>query len=135
MALRGWQPGLPRRNLAPYSGAGLSAQGVKGAKFETSLLPILEPYYPGVYRLKNQGAKDKGDYKLPGEARFIIQAKNWQRLSLGQWVDAATQQAANAGVPVGVVFHKRKGTTDPREQFVTLKVKDFLWLMNGSPSP
>lgn len=115
----------------------MTAQAQKGAKFESSLLPLLELHYPGVYRLKNQGAKDKGDFKLPGETRFIIQAKNWNRLSLGQWVDAATTQAANAGVPVGVVTHKRKGTTAALEQFVTMKLGDFLWLMNesGSPSP
>jgi hypothetical protein len=111
----------------------MSAARQKGTAFETSLLPLLREWYPEAERRPLQGEKDKGDYHLPGEARYALQAKNQKTMVLSSWVDDAAEQALNldpSGHAVGVVVHKRRGVTDPYEQYVTMKFGDFLWLVN-----
>lgn len=106
----------------------------KGTKFETLCLRYLQNWYPDATRLGNQGAKDKGDFNLPGERRFIVQAKNWVKLALSQWMADAVQQAANKGVPHGVILHKRKGKGRPEDQWVTMTLQTFMELVNESSS-
>jgi hypothetical protein len=47
-------------------------------------------------------------------------------MSLGVWVAEAEVEAENLGVSYGVVVHKRRGKTDPGEQFVTMPLRTFL---------
>lgn len=110
----------------------------KGTRFATSLLPLLREYYPDADRAPLHGAKDTGDFILPGERRFVLEAKNRRAMSLAEWTDEADTEAYNAwevwrceNPPVGVVVHKRKGTQDPSEQYVTLTLAGFLRLVNG----
>jgi hypothetical protein len=100
---------------------------MKGTAYETSLLPLLREFFPGAERRALSGAKDKGDYILPGAA-FALEAKNVKAMALGSWLDEATVEAENLGVRYGVVVHKRRGKTDPSEQFVTMKLQTFLEL-------
>jgi hypothetical protein len=108
----------------------MSRSKQKGTTFETSLLPVLREYYPGTERRALSGAKDKGDFILPG-APFALEAKNVKAMSLGSWVDEAEVEAANLGVRYGVVAHKRRGVTDPARQFVTMSMGQFLELVAG----
>ena len=109
----------------------MSAARQKGTKFETSLLPLIRKYYPDARRSPLAGANDTGDFTIPGVTHFILQAKNRKRMVLSEWVDAAGIQAKRHHPDaVGVVVHKRLGTTDPAEQYVTLKFGDFLSLVN-----
>lgn len=100
----------------------------KGTAFESSLLPLLQRYYPGSERRALTGAKDKGDYILPG-ADFALEAKNHKSMDLSGWIGEAQVEAENLGVPHGVVVHKRRGKTLPEEQYVTLRLEDFLELV------
>lgn len=101
----------------------------KGTDFEVMCLPLLRTVWPEAERRAQQGNNDKGDYHLPGEKRFIIEAKNRTTMALQQWLREAGAEAKNAGVPYGVVLHKRKGSRQPGEQFVTMTLDTFLGLV------
>lgn len=101
-----------------------------GTKFETSLVPLLAAFYPGAERRARNGRLDRGDFNLPGENRFILEAKNVVRIALPQWLREARVEAANAGVPFGAVVHKRHGQSSPSVQYVTMELFDFLRLVN-----
>lgn len=103
----------------------------KGTSFETSLLPALRLYYPGAERRALQGKHDKGDFILPG-AKYALEAKNCKEMKLSEWLKEAEVEAKNLGVPYGVVVHKKRGTTDPRKQYVTMDLGTFLDLISGS---
>lgn len=117
----------------------MSAQRQKGTYFVTQIcLPLIEQYYPDATQAPAWGANDRGDVLLPGERRFIFEMKNVAKMQLASWVDEAKQEALNAAMawkskpgeyPVGVVVHKRRGTQDPAEQYVTLTLGDFLHLV------
>lgn len=102
----------------------------KGTAFETSLLDFLRKYFPGAERRALSGAKDKGDYILP-TAAFALEAKNCQKINLAGWIKEAETEARNLGVPYGVVVHKRRGTTDPSQQYVTMTLGSLLGLLKG----
>ena len=108
----------------------MSKERQKGTSFETSLLPLLKEYYPEASRAPLRGTKDEGDFILPG-APFIIEAKNHNRLDLAGWIGEAQREAVNAMKAAGIVVHKRRGNAKPGEQYVTLLLGDFLWLVNG----
>lgn len=108
----------------------MSKQKQKGTSFETSLLPCLREYYPGAERRPLSGNKDKGDFILPG-ADFALEAKNVKAMSLGAWIKEAEVEAENLGVPFGVVVHKRRGTTDPGQQYVTMTLRTFMDMMHA----
>lgn len=100
----------------------------KGTRFETSLLPELQLFYPHAERRARTGAKDKGDFVLPGESRYILEAKNVTRFNLPEWLRQAETEARNAGALYGVVVHKRRGTALPGDQWVTMTLRTFLSL-------
>ena len=102
----------------------------KGTAFESSLLPYIRNFYPYAERRVQGGAQDKGDYNLPGESRFILEAKCHKSMSLSEWLSEAEKEAKNAGVPYGIVVHKRRGKTDPAMQYVTMTLKTFMELVN-----
>lgn len=112
----------------------MSKQKAKGTSFETSVLPLFRLYYPQATRAPLVGKNDVGDLNLPTEWRYICELKNHARLDLAGWLKEAQREAANKGPGVaGVVVHKRRGTTNPAEQYVTLTLGDFLYLVNGDP--
>lgn len=102
----------------------------KGTDFEVNqVLPALVAYWPEAERRAQSGSQDRGDFHIPGEKRFIIEAKNRTQLALPKWLREAEVEAKNAGVPYGVVCHKRKGTRVPGEQYVTMTLDTFLGLV------
>lgn len=101
----------------------------KGTAFESSVLPAIQQKRPNAERRVLQGSNDKGDFHIPDEDRFIVEAKNCKDMDLSGWLREALREADNAGVPHGVVFHKKRGTTDPRKQYATMEVGAFLDLV------
>jgi hypothetical protein len=88
----------------------------------------MRAWFPGAERRALHGAADLGDVAgIPG---LVVQCKNQARDQLGQWVDVAEVQRANAGVRTGVVVHKRRGRGRAADQFVTLPLRDFCALYN-----
>lgn len=105
--------------------------GAKGSEYERSLLGLVQKYWPYAIRPGKQGVRDKGDFHMPGNDRYILEAKNEKRMNLSGWLKEAEVEAENAGVPYGVVVHKKRGTTAPEEQYATLRFGDFLKLVHG----
>jgi hypothetical protein len=105
----------------------MSAAKVKGTRWESAIVGyLMECGFPAVERRALNGAKDKGDIAgLP----VVVEAKNCKAVSLGAWVDEADVEARNAGVPVGVVWHHRRGKASPADGFVTMSGSAFVALM------
>lgn len=122
----------------------MSAARQKGNGYENANLPLLKEHYPVVQRIGLPGTRTGnnglGDYKLFPEERFVLEAKCHARLDLSSWHrqvmgDAQTAMRVwNRDRVAGVILHKRHGTTDPAEQWVTMSFGDFLWLVNDSAS-
>ena len=100
----------------------------KGTEAESSVVTYLhlDPDFSEVERRTLAGIADKGDIAgLP----VVIEVKNCSRMDLAGWVEEALREAANAGCEVGVVWHKRRGTTDPGRWYVTMTGSVFLKLL------
>ena len=102
----------------------------KGTIFESCILPLVNTYYPDSVRLGKQGVNDKGDIHMPGNRTYIIEAKNCKVVELAKWQAEADREAANKGVPFGVIVHKRRGFGKPEDQWATMRFGDFLAMMN-----
>lgn len=108
----------------------MSRSKQKGTAFETLVLSAFRELYPHAERRTLQGKLDKGDLNLPGETLYIVECKNVTHFNLPEWKREAEAEAANAGVPVGVVVHKRRGNASPWDQWVTMTVFDFLSVLS-----
>lgn len=77
------------------------------------------------------GAKDRGDIagvRIPG-GRVVIECKNVATLALPAWLREAEIERGNDDAVVGVVMHKKRGTSDPAEQYVTMSAEMFARLI------
>ena len=107
----------------------MSRERAKGTDFETLVLTLIQLYDPSAHRLGSQGVKDRGDIWI-SDARYVIECKNESSYAgkLATWLGEANREAATAKKPYGIVVHKRRGTRDPAEQYVTLALGDYLEL-------
>ncbi|BAH52274.1 hypothetical protein [Rhodococcus opacus] len=79
------------------------------------------------------GAKDRGDIagvRIHGQ-RLVIECKDCATTSLPQWTREAQLEAGNDDALAGVVVAKRRGTTDPLDQWVHMTVRDLVALITG----
>jgi hypothetical protein len=107
----------------------VSASKAKGTAWESAIVAYLNGAGFPVERRTQAGAHDKGDVAgLP----LVIEAKNCRTTELAAWVDEAVAEARNAGVPVGVVWHHRRGKASPADGFVTMRGEDFVTLLLGA---
>jgi len=103
-----------------------------GARFERDIADYLAATVDDrIDRRVKTGAADKGDIGgvRINEHRVVIEAKNHARLDLAGWYAEASIEAANDGAPLGVIAHKRRGTTKPEHQWITMTLADFAWLI------
>lgn len=88
-------------------------------------------------RPKN-GRKDRGDIggiRTIRGADVVIECKNRARMELSAWLTEAEAERGNADAGAGVVVHKRKGKGNPADQYVTMTLDTFAWLLEGGPTP
>ena len=88
-----------------------------------------------IERAPRWGSVDKGDIinvSIDGHP-IVIQAKDVARQALPLWTEQARLQAANAQALVGLVVHKRVGTTNPMEQWVSCTLGDLVALITKKP--
>ena len=106
----------------------------KGTDWETALVRFLGECGLPARRKVLAGNKDKGDVEVEGVPGVVIEAKNCKRESLAAWVDEAVTEAENAGIPVGVVWHRRRlspkqQSTSPGDGYVTMTGEHFVKLL------
>jgi hypothetical protein len=89
-----------------------------------------------IERRARTGAKDRGDItgvRLHGR-RVVLELKNeatGKVFKLPEWVKEAHEEAGNDDALVGLVVHKRAGTTDPMKQWFTGTVADLVAILTG----
>lgn len=84
-------------------------------------------------RAKN-GNKDRGDItgvKTIRGGRVVIECKNTARLELPAWLREAEAERGNDDAVIGVVAHKRIGSANPADQFVSMTLETFARLLEG----
>jgi hypothetical protein len=108
----------------------MSKSKAKGTAAETAIVKYLNDNDLLAVRNPPQGAKDKGDINLLG-LPVAIEVKNCVRLELSEWLKEAKEEKTNAGASVGVVWHKKKGTTNPGDWYVTMSGEDFIRLLHS----
>jgi hypothetical protein len=78
------------------------------------------------------GSKDKGDIANVrlGEHKIVIECKDrGGQFYAPEWVAEAEAERVNDGALVGIVVAKRKGVTDPMQQWVVMTVGELVALM------
>lgn len=93
----------------------------KGAKAENDVAKTLrENGFPEADRRVRNGKNDRGD--IAGVRWTVIEVKNEASYAgkLSGWLEEARVETENAGASLGAVWHKKKGTTDPLEWYVTM---------------
>ncbi len=117
-----------------------------GTAFETMIARHLATVLDDdrIERRAKTGAKDRGDIggvRAHG-GRVVIECKEVRHedcakcgrvygLQLAGWTAEAQIEAGNDDAICGVVVHKRKGTTNPGEQWVTMTVAELVALITG----
>lgn len=107
-----------------------------GAKFERLIADGLAEALQDtrIDRKVKTGSKDKGDIanvRLLGE-KIVIECKDrGGQFFAAEWVGEAEAERINDEALAGVVIAKRKGTTDPLEQWCLMTVGDFVALLTG----
>lgn len=105
-----------------------------GARFERQIADYLATNLDDrIDRRVKAGAADKGDIANVRDShnrRIVIEAKDYGgRLNLPQWIKEAHQEAENDNAHVGLVIAKRRGTTNPADQWVAMTVNDLIQLL------
>jgi hypothetical protein len=80
------------------------------------------------------GSKDRGDIggvRDSHGSRVVIECKDVSRTDLSGWVNEAEVERGNDAALAGLVVHKRRGTADPLDQYVTTTVRDLIALLTG----
>lgn len=100
----------------------------KGTSAETAVVRFLRTIgFTHAERRTLNGTHDRGDIAgLPG---IVIEVKNCARQELAAWIAEAERERDNDGASLGVVWHKRRGKSDPRDWFVTMSGLQFAYLL------
>lgn len=105
-----------------------------GARFERSIADWLAEHLDDrIDRRVKTGAKDRGDIggvRHRGE-RVVLELKDTARTDLAGWIREAHLEAMNDDARIGVVVHKRRGTTNPADQWVHMTLADLAWLLGA----
>ena len=106
-----------------------------GTAFETLIATYLAAALDDdrIERRSRNGAKDRGDIgglRIHGQ-RLVIEAKNCARLDLPGWIAEAHLEAGNDDAVAGLVCHKRRGSAQPGEQWVSMTLADLVALISG----
>lgn len=105
-----------------------------GARFERAIADCLAHWIDDrIDRRVKSGSKDRGDIGglRHGPARVVIECKDVARLDLPGWLREAEVERGNDDALVGLVVHKRRGTANPLDQYVTCTIRDLVALLTG----
>jgi hypothetical protein len=80
-----------------------------------------------------RGRSDTGDITgLPG---VVIEVKAAKELELAKFMNQAEAERANAGADLAVLWHKRRGKSNPEDWYVTISGRTFLELLTAWWAP
>lgn len=107
-----------------------------GARFERNIADWLrDNVSEWIDRKVKTGSIDRGDIanvRTHNNERVVVEAKDYGgRLEAGTWVKEAETERVNDGAIAGIVVAKRKGTTDPGDQYVISTLRDFSAILTG----
>jgi hypothetical protein len=103
----------------------------KGTAAESAVVAYLRAAgYVHAERRASSGAKDRGD--IAGVYGLVIEVKDCARMELGAWIGEAIAERENDHAVWGVVWHKRRGTTDPGRWFVSMDGETFTRLITDA---
>ena len=109
-------------------GARMSKQRAKGTAAETAVVNYLKANgFPHAERRALHGTADKGD--ITGCGPVVFEVKNHKQMDLAGWVKELEAEMVNAGVDVGAVVSKKRGTTDPGEFYAIMPFRIFVGLL------
>ena len=108
-----------------------NAAKAKGSAWERAVTMYLRARGKQVQRIPAGAADDQGDLFVFDPTWPAIQCKNHAKFDLAGWVRDAEQQAHNAGRHAGIVWAKKRGTTDPGKAYVFMSGDTFMVLMGG----
>lgn len=106
-----------------------------GARFERIIADALATHVDDrIDRRVKTGAKDKGDIagiRHMGQ-RVVLECKDVAKLNLAGWVTETDVERGNDDALAGFAVHKRRGTADPLDQYVTGTLRDLVALLTGT---
>jgi len=103
----------------------------KGTKFESQVVEFLRTHgFPYAERRALGGANDKGD--ITGCGPIVVECKNAKAITLAAWCDELDVEMRNAGVEVGAVVIKRRGTTDVGRAYAVMPMDVFVRLIGDA---
>lgn len=108
--------------------------GKKGAAFERAIADWLATHVDDrIDRRVKTGNRDRGDIGgvRTGGNKVVLECKHVSRTDLSGWVTEADIERGNDEALVGLVVHKRRGTADPGDQYVTCTLRDIAALLTG----
>jgi hypothetical protein len=117
-----------------------SSAKAAGSRFEKSIADAFAWHLKDdrIERRVTNGARDRGDIggvRTASGQRLTVECKDTATLALAGWVTEAHYEAINDNAVAGIVVHKRRGTLDPLEQYVTMTLGDLLRLGWGVETP
>lgn len=114
-----------------------SSAKAAGAKFNRLIVDGLREALqnPNIQVAPSWGSVDKGDvvnFRIDNHD-IVIETKDVATLSLPEGVREAKVEAKNAGALAGFFVHKRRGTTNPMEQWVSCTLAELVALATKIP--
>ena len=85
-------------------------------------------------RRVKRGSDDRGDIggvRTITGGRVVLEAKNTSRDNLPAWIREAEVERGNDDALIGVVVHKKHGSANPADQYVTMSLETFAVLLEG----
>lgn len=99
----------------------------KGAKAENDVAKAYrDDGYDEADRRVRNGKNDRGDIAGVPQVCTEVKAEVSYAGKLSGWLAEAETERENAGAYLGVVWHKKKGTTDPLDWYVTMTGETWL---------
>jgi hypothetical protein len=107
-----------------------------GARFERLIADGLAEALEDtrIDRKVKTGSKDKGDIAnvRTGPHKIVIECKDrGGQFYAAEWVGEAEAERINDDALAGIVIAKRKGVTDPMQQYVVMTVSELVALIRG----
>lgn len=104
----------------------------KGAKFNKDVAETLRFHgWPYADKRSLSGRYDRGDIGGVDNVATEVKAEASYAGKLAGWLTEADVEAKNAGVSIPIVWHKRKGKTNPEECYVTMWGSTWLMILKA----